>query len=157
MDDASKDNYFLFLTFDDLFMPAWAFGAALGYCNLVRHSIQKFDTNVSGFLITCVTENGCNEREGRLPGLMLYWAIKTNQPELVICFVMECGFQFRWISLDLEPIFGLLFHIDRTSDEFGVWRSRDYNPDEDWFARQIQRTYRARCCYSRSKRCLHNH
>jgi len=94
------------------------------------------------------------QEDRSLSSLMLYWAIKSNQPEMVRCLVADCGFQFRWISDSMDDLFELLFHIDATNDEFGVWRSRNYNPGEHMFDRRGQRAYRARSCYSEKQTML---
>lgn len=141
-------------SYEDMFMPAWAFGAALGYRNVVCHSIQTLGAKTDTNLFWKMKATGEMQEMDSLPGLMLEWAIQTNQPEMVRCLVAECGFQFRWISNKLEEYFDLLFHVDRMGDEFGVWRSRNYNPDEHMFDRQSQRAYRARCCYEEKQHML---
>jgi hypothetical protein len=91
-----------------------------------------------------------------LPRVLLLWAIKRNQPEMLECLVGEFGFQFRWIFYDLREIFEILFHIiDRMSDEFGVWRSTKYDPERYMReSRRVQRKYRARCCYKEKQKML---
>jgi len=145
----AKTGDFSFLMFDEMFMPAWAFGSALGYRNVVRHCIRALGAKTDMHLACRMKKSGERKERDSLPGLMLHWAISRNQPEMLKCLVSECGFHFRWIADNLEEIFQLVFHVNHSSDEYGVWRSRKYT-EEHWGDSR----FRARCCYKEKQKML---
>lgn len=153
--DAPQDDMLSHFTFDDMFMPAWAFGAALGYRNVVQHCIRTLGAKTEMHLVMKMKGSGEMKETESLPGLMLHWSIMTNQSEMLSCLVSECGFQFRWLCDQMEELFEILFHIDRMNDEFGVWRSPRYDPHEFAFeSRSRQRQFRAKCCYEEKQMML---
>jgi len=137
----------------NLCLPAYAIGAVLGHCNVVRHSLQQLGARLDapyGF----ERESGHVQEHKFLPTIILFWVIKTNQHEMVQCLV-ECGFQIRWLFPVMDPLFDMIFHIDRMGDEFGVWRSKTYDPDKYYMdSRTMQRKYRAHCCYQEKQKML---
>jgi hypothetical protein len=134
----------------DLYLPVCGIGAVLGHTHVVEHAIQSLGADINANLLFKMANREHDvEQDAEDPAspMLLTWAILSNQPEMVKCLVLNAGVQFRWIADEMRHIFQVLFHIDRTGDEFGVWRSAGYDPTKYTGGKEEQRLHRAQFCY----------
>ena len=140
-----------------LYLPACGIGAVLGHTHVVEHAIQSLGADINANLLFKMANREHDvEQDAEDPAspMLMTWAILSNQPEMVKCLVLNAGVQFRWIADEMRHIFQVLFHIDRTSDEFGVWRGPGYDITKYTRGKEEQRLHRAQFCYKEKVKML---
>jgi len=113
-----------------MYMPPYAMGAILGHSNIVVTALNdlggKLDVPMGGeFKVGEMREMNHH----LLPSEVFYWIFQKNMPDMIKCFVNECGFQFRWIDHKnhLPSVFKRIFEADEYAN-FPQWAG---DADED--------------------------
>jgi hypothetical protein len=141
----------------DLYLPVCGIGAVLGHTHVVEHTIKSLGADINANLLFKMTNREHDveqDAEDPTSPMLMTWAILSNQPEMVKCLVLKAGVQFRWIADEMRHIFQVLFHIDRTDDEVGVWRGPGYDPNKYAGDKEEQRLHRAQFCYKEKVKML---
>jgi hypothetical protein len=140
-----------------LYLPICGIGAVLGHIHVVEHALKSLGADLNANLLFKMANREHDvEQDAEDPAspMLMTWAILSNQPEMVKCLVLNAGVQFRWIADEMRHIFQVLFHIDRTSDEFGVWRGPGYDHTKYTGGKEEQRLHRAQFCYKEKVKML---
>ena len=132
-------------------LPPLHMGAILGHSNIVLGAL-----GLGGKIDAPMGFQGRGEEIKlsvyHLPSVVLEWTILKNKKQMLQILVKDCGFQFRWMSRDMQtkqisqPVFSRIFDLSQYESD-PMWKGELRFEDYMWENSRVRCQMRAASAY----------